>query len=49
LLKYGKRIQGLPTEDLGLSVSREELSNAVYDMLLEDVEDIGKKEDFQTL
>jgi len=34
---------------LGLSASREELSNAVYDMLLEDVEDMGKKEDLKTL
>jgi hypothetical protein len=49
LLKYGKRIQGLPIEELGLSVSREELSNAVYGMLLEDAEEIGKKEDFQSL
>ena len=34
---------------MGLSASREELSNAVYDMLLEDVEDMGKKEDLKTL
>lgn len=49
LLEYGKRIQGLPIEELGLHVSNEELSQAAYDMLLEDMEEIDKKEAFQTL
>jgi hypothetical protein len=49
LLEYGKCIQGVPIKELGLSVSDEELSQAVYDMLLEDIEEIGEKEDFQTL
>ena len=49
LLEYGKCIQGMPIEELGLSVSEEELSQAAYDMLLEDTEEIGQKEDFQML
>lgn len=49
LLEYGKCIQGVPIRELGLSVSDEELSQAAYDMLLEDVDEIDKKEDFQTL
>ena len=49
LLEYGKCIQGVPIEELGLSVSDEELSQAAYDMLLEDMDEIDKKEDFQTL
>jgi predicted nucleotidyltransferase len=49
LLKYGKCIQGVPIEELSLSVSDEELSQAAYDMLLEDIAEIDTKEDFQTL
>jgi len=49
LLEYGKCIQGVPIRELGLSVSDEKLSQAAYDMLLEDVDEIDKKEDFQTL
>jgi hypothetical protein len=49
LLEYGKCIQGVPTKELGLSVSEEESSLAAYDMLLEDMQEIDKKEDFQTL
>ena len=49
LLEYGKCIQGVPIKELGLSVSDEELSQAAYDMLLEDIQEIDKKEDFQTL
>jgi len=49
LLEYGKCIQGVPIEELGLSVSEKELSQAAYDMLLEDTEEISKKEDSQTL
>ena len=49
LLEYGKCVQGMPIEDLGLSVSDEELSRAAYDMLLEDIGEIDEKEDFQTL
>jgi hypothetical protein len=49
LLEYGKCIQGVPIKELGLSVSDEELSQAAYDMLLEDMEEIDEKEDFQTL
>jgi len=49
LLEYGKCIQGVPIKELGLSVSDEELSQAAYDMLLEDINEIDKKEDFQTL
>ena len=49
LLEYGKCIQGVPIKELGLSVSDEELSQAAYDMLLEDMKEIDKKEDFQTL
>jgi predicted nucleotidyltransferase len=49
LLEYGKCIQGLSIKELGLHVSNEELSQAAYDMLLEDMEEIDKKDDFQTL
>jgi streptomycin 3"-adenylyltransferase len=49
LLQYGKCIQGVPIEELSLSVSDEELSQAVYDMLLEDLEEIERKKDFKTL
>lgn len=49
LLEYGKCIQGVPIEELSLSVSDEELSQAAYDMLLEDIAEIDTKEDFQTL
>jgi streptomycin 3"-adenylyltransferase len=49
LLEYGKCIQGLPIEELELHVSNEELSQAAYDMLIEDMEEIDKKEAFQTL
>jgi predicted nucleotidyltransferase len=49
LLEYGKCIQGLPIEELGLHVSDRELSQAAYDMLLEDIEEVDKKEDVQTL
>lgn len=49
LLEYGKCIQGVPIKELGLSVSHEELFQAAHDMLLEDIAEIGKKEDFQTL
>ncbi len=49
LLEYGKCIQGVPINQLGLSVSKEELSQAAYDMLLEDMQEIAKTEDFQTL
>jgi ubiquinone/menaquinone biosynthesis C-methylase UbiE len=49
LIEYGKCIQGLPIEELGLRVSNEELSQAAHDMLLEDMEEIDKKEAFQTL
>lgn len=49
LLKYGKCVQGMPIEELSLSVSDEELSQAAYDMLLEDTGEINKSEDFQTL
>ena len=49
LLEYGKCIQGVPIKELGLSVSEEELSRAIYNMLLEDIQEIAKKEDFETL
>ena len=49
LLEYGKCIKGVPMKKLGLSVSDEELYQATYGMLLEDMEEIDKKEDFQTL
>jgi len=49
LLEYGKCIQGVPIKELGLSVSDEELSQAVYGMLIEDMKEIDKNEDFQTL
>jgi hypothetical protein len=49
LLEYGKCIQGVPIEKLGLSVSKKELSQAANDMLLEDAREINQKEDFQTL
>jgi hypothetical protein len=49
LLEYGKCVKGVPIEELGLSVSAEELFQAAYDMLLEDIDEIDKKEDFQTL
>jgi len=49
LLEYGKCIQGVPIEKLSLNVSDEELSRAAYDMLVEDVAEIDRKEDFQTL
>jgi hypothetical protein len=49
LLEYGKCVQGLPTEELGLHVSNEELSQAAHAMLIEDMKEIDKKEDFQML
>ena len=49
LLEYGKCIQGVVIRELGLSVSKEELSQAVYNMLLEDMQEIDKKEDFPAL
>ena len=49
LLQYGKCIRGVPIEELSLSVSDEELSQAAYGMLLEDIAEIDKREDFQTL
>jgi hypothetical protein len=49
LLEYGKCIQGVPIEELGLSVSDEELYQAACDILLEDIDEIDKKEEFQTL
>jgi predicted nucleotidyltransferase len=49
LLEYGKCIQGVPIKELGLNVSEEELSQAAYDMLLEDMAEIDRKEDFQPL
>jgi len=49
LLEYGECIQGVPIEELGLSVSHEELFQAAHGMLLEDIAEIDKKEDFQTL
>jgi hypothetical protein len=49
LLEYGKCIQGLPIRELELHVSDEELSKAAHDMLLENLEEIDKKEDFEAL
>lgn len=49
LLQYGKCIQGIPLEELSLSVSDEELSQAAYDMLLEDADEIDREEGFQEL
>lgn len=49
LLEYGQCILGVPIEELGLSVSAKELSQAAYDMLFEDMKAIDGKEDFQTL
>ncbi len=49
LLEYGKCVQGLPIEELGLHVSNGELSQAAHAMLLENAEEIDKIEDFQTL
>lgn len=49
LLQYGKCILGVPIEKLSLNVSDEELSRAAYDMLVEDVAEIDRKEDFQKL
>jgi predicted nucleotidyltransferase len=49
LLQYGKCIRGMPIQELGLSVSNEELSQAMYDMLREYSGEIDKKEDFPAL
>jgi len=49
LLKYGKCILGKPIKELSLSVSDEELVQAAQDMLIEDADEIDKKQDFQTL
>lgn len=49
LLQYGKCILGKPIKELSLSVSDEELTQAVLDMLIEDADEIDKKQDFQTL
>ena len=49
LLQYGKCIQGMPIEQLSLSVSDEELSQAAFGMLLEDTKEVYKKEDFHEL
>jgi hypothetical protein len=49
LLEYGRCIRGVPIKDLSLSVSEEELYRAAYDMLLEDVAEVDRKEDFRAL
>jgi hypothetical protein len=49
LLEFGKCIKGVPIRNLGLSVSKDELSQAARDMLFEDMKEIDKKDDFQTL
>ena len=49
LLEYGKCVLGVPIKELGLSVSHEELFQASYGMLLEDIGEIDKKEDFPFL
>jgi predicted nucleotidyltransferase len=49
LLQSGKCIEGVPIRELGLSVSEEELSQATHDMLFEDIKEVDKKDDFQTL
>ena len=49
LLRHGKCVQGMPIEELSLSVSDEELNQAVYDMLLEDTDEIDKEGSFQEL
>ena len=47
LLQYGKCILGKPIKELSLSVSDEELVQAALDMLVEDVDEIDKKQGFQ--
>lgn len=49
LLQYGKCILGKPIKELSLSVSDEELVQAAQDMLIEDADEIDKKQDFQAL
>ena len=49
LLQYGKCIMGKPIVELSLSVSDEELAQAARDMLIEDADEIDKKNDFETL
>jgi predicted nucleotidyltransferase len=49
LLQFGKCIKGVPIRELGLSVSEEELSQAAHDMLFEDMKEVNKRDDFQTL
>ena len=49
LLQYGKCVLGKPIKELSLSVSDEELAQAARDMLIEDADEIDKKQDFQTL
>ena len=49
LLQYGKCILGTPIAELSLSVSDEELAQVARDMLVEDADEIDKKQDFETL
>ena len=49
LLQYGMCIGGAPIEELSLSVSDEELSQAAYSMLLEDIAEIDERKGFQKL
>ena len=49
LLQYGKCVLGKSVRKLSLSVSDEELVQAAQDMLIEDADEIDKKQDFQTL
>ena len=49
LLQCGKCILGKPIKELSLSISDEELVQAAQDMLIEDADEIDKKQDFQAL
>src|SRR5712692_1369219 len=48
LIQYGESVYGEPIERLSLKVTPQELSEAVYEMLLEDSEQLTTAPDFET-
>jgi hypothetical protein len=49
LIQYGQCVLGEPIEWLSLKVTRQELSEAVYEMLMEDSEQLTMALDFETV
>lgn len=49
LIQYGQCVLGEPIEQLSLKVTRQELYEAVYEMLMEDSEQLTTAPDFETV